>query len=92
MKISYQHSQEVQEMIEKITKRIAELEIYFKKECIKYPDLSHKIMHNFRKSKELKCLENSLNYLLITSNPRIIVEAENEEDVKILEDYIANKE
>lgn len=92
MKISYQHSQEVQEMIEKITKRIAELEIYFRKECIKYPDLSHKIMHNFRKSKELKCLENSLNYLLITSNPRIIVEAENEEDVKILEDYIANKE
>ena len=91
MKISYQHSQEVQEMIEKITKRIAELEIYFKKECIKYPELSHEIMHNFRKSKELNHLESILNDLLITSNPRIIVEAENEEDIKILENYITNK-
>ena len=91
MKISYQHSQEVQEKIEEITKRIAELGIYFKKECIKYPELSHKIMHNFRKSKELNRLESILNDLLITSNPRIIVEAENEEDIKILENYITNK-
>ena len=92
MKIKYQHSECGQEMIEKITKRIAELEIYYKKECIKYPELSHKIMSNFCEDKEIKCLETILNDLLITSNPRIIVEAENEEDVKILESYIANKE
>lgn len=87
MRISYEYGKDNQSLIDRARTRIDEIEASYKAECAKYPQQTEEITRKFREDKCIKSIQWFLHEMLVKSNPSLIIQAENDEEKKILEDY-----
>ena len=87
MRISYEYGKDNQLLIDRARTRIDEIEASYKAECAKYPQQAEEIMRKFREDKCIKSIQWLLHEMLVKSNPSLIIQVENDEEKKILEDY-----
>ena len=87
MRISYEYGKDNQLLIDRAKTRIGEIEASYKAECAKYPQQTEEIMRKCREDECMKSVQWFLHEMLVKSNPSLIIQAENDEEKKILEDY-----
>ena len=87
IRISYKYEENKQFLIDRAKTRIGEIGASYKDECVKYPEQIEEIMRRCREDKRMKSAQRFLNEMIIKSNPALIIQAENDEEKKILEDY-----
>lgn len=87
MRISYEYGKDNQLLIDRAKTRIDEIEASYKDECAKYPQQTEEIMRKCREDECMKSVQWFLHEMLVKSNPSLIIQAENDEEKKILEDY-----
>ena len=94
MKITYDYG-ENQAIIDRLNRQIeSHLRLFAKtyaKKWIEHPEQRRQIVEAYRNDKTINDLQLELNRLLLASVPAMVVQAESDEDEKILDEIMKNR-